>query len=91
MPEEIQYAPSFRVAVAFSAMQAKQSEEAIARTYGVTVEQVHQWKNRLIEGAVEIFTGEHHSTQHDKGISRNELAITIAENSTQGFAMMDEG
>lgn len=88
--DEYRHPATFQVAVALAAIEANQSEADIAQRYGITIDQVRQWKILLIEGAVNVFK-EQNSTSHDHpGITQNELAQTIAENSTQGFAMMDE-
>jgi PAS domain S-box-containing protein len=84
------YPATFQVAVALAAIEAKESLDEVAKRYGVTINLVKQWKTQLMEGAVNIFIKESADPTGNKEISRNDLAITIAENSTQGFAMMDE-
>jgi PAS domain S-box-containing protein len=89
-PDDYRHPATFQVAVALAAIEARESETEIAHRYGVTLEQVLQWKKTLIEDAVNIFKEKHTPSESGKEISHNELALTIAENSTQGFAMMDE-
>lgn len=84
------YPATFQVAVALAAIEAKESLGEIAKRYGVTTDLVEQWKSQLMEGAVNVFIKENVDNSGNREISRNNLAITIAENSTQGFAMMDE-
>lgn len=81
---------AFKVAVALAAIEGKQSLDEIALRYGVSPELAEKWKHRLIEGAVQSFNETESEPAPDREISRNELAVTIAENSTQGLAMMDE-
>lgn len=87
---EHQYPVQFKAAVALSAIEGNQGLPEIALRYGVTVEQVEQWKSHLLYKAADTFTGETEPASVDKEIADNELALTIAQNSTQGFAMMDQ-
>lgn len=87
---EYGYPATFQVAVALAAIEAKNSFAEIAQRYGVATELVEQWKAQLLDGAVNVFVKENANYAGNKEISRNDLALTIAENSTQGFAMMDE-
>lgn len=87
---DYQYPAQFKAAIALSAIEHTQSLEEIARRYGVTTEQVEHWKGQLLQKAADAFIGDIDPLKSEKEISDNELALTIAENSTQGFAMMDQ-
>jgi PAS domain S-box-containing protein len=88
--DEYQHPPAFQFTVALAAIESQQNDAEIAQKYGVTIEQVQQWKSQLIEDGVNVFNARRSLSHSEEGITQNELAITIAENSTQGFAMMDE-
>jgi PAS domain S-box-containing protein len=87
---EYQYPAQFKAAIALSAIEGSRTLVEIALRYGVTVEQVKQWKSQLLDKAADAFAGETEPSSIDREISNNELALTIAQNSTQGFAMMDQ-
>lgn len=81
--------PTFRAAVALAAHKADQSTEALARRFGVTPQQVLGWHEELLEHAGLAFQTEGGAASAEL-FGHAELALTIAENSTQGFAMMDQ-
>ena len=81
--------PTFRAAVALAAHKQDQSAEALAERFGVTPRQVLAWHSELLENAGLAFQTEKDVASADL-FNHAELALTIAENSTQGFAMMDQ-
>lgn len=88
--DDADYRPAFKATVALAAIAGQESVPSLAQRYGVSVDLVTHWKNTLLAGASRAFAEQGpHPIDHPE-ISRNELALTIAENSTQGFAMMDE-
>ncbi len=84
------YPPAFKTAVALAAIEGRESLAAIAQRYGVAQTTVERWKQQLIDNADHLFEADNIPATNGKAISHNELAITIAENSTQGLAMMNE-
>jgi PAS domain S-box-containing protein len=86
-----EYPASFKATVALAAYRAEQSVQELADRFGVTVEQVEQWKEELAAGAARAFTGVVEPRPAGRTpLDNKELALTIAENSTQGFAMIDD-
>lgn len=86
-----EFPASFCAAVALQALRADASLPDLAHRYGVSEAQVQAWRDRLTHEAGRLF--EPHGaapTAHHPGLHPTELALTIAENSTQGLAMMDE-
>ncbi len=81
--------PTFRAAVALAAHKQDQSAEALAERFGVTPRQVLAWHSELLENTGLAFQTEKDVASADV-FNHAELALTIAENSTQGFAMMDQ-
>lgn len=81
---------TFKAAVALAAQKGEQSIAELAQRFGVTTAQVTQWRDRLIEGAVHVFARPEEDDAGSALLDSRQLAQTIAENSTQGFAMMDE-
>ncbi|MFS0753526.1 PAS domain S-box protein [Noviherbaspirillum sp. 1P10PC] len=81
--------PTFRAAVALAAHKGDQSAEALALRFGVTPQQVLAWHDELLEHAGLAFQTEGEAASVEL-FDHAELALTIAENSTQGFAMMDQ-
>jgi PAS domain S-box-containing protein len=81
--------PTFRAAVALAAHKGDQSAQALAERFGVTPEQVLAWHNELLENAGLAFQTVSDAASTEL-FDHAELALTIAENSTQGFAMMDQ-
>ncbi|MDQ9172199.1 ATP-binding protein [Oxalobacteraceae bacterium R-40] len=73
-----------------AALASHENLQDLAKRNGVSIELVTKWKHELLSDAVRAFD---EPTAHAVGsseISKRELALAIAENSTQGFAMMDE-
>jgi len=81
--------PTFRAAVALAAQGGDQSAQALAERFGVTPQQVLAWHNELLEKAGLAFQTMGDVASADL-FDHAELAMTIAENSTQGFAMTDQ-
>lgn len=83
---------SFKAAVALAAIRQEYSPDELAQRFAISVLQVTTWKRELEDGATSLFSrGDADTTKHnDVFLHRNELAQLIAENSTEGFAMMDE-
>lgn len=90
LPDDYCPPATFCAAVALAAVESKQTTAQIAQRYGISIAQVEQWRNALVEEAVHIFQDQRPQIHSDKEISQNELALAIAENSTQGFAMIDD-
>ncbi|GIZ50420.1 PAS domain S-box protein [Noviherbaspirillum aridicola] len=82
-----QLTPAFRAAVALAA-QGGQPAADVARRFGVSEEQVARWRERLLEGAESVFRDPPAPAEAALPGSRD-LALIIAENSTQGLALMD--
>ena len=88
-PTGFEHPPAFRAAVALAAHKGDQSAQAVAERFGVTPRQVLAWHDELLENAGLAFRSD--SDSASAGLfDHAELALTIAENSTQGFAMMDQ-
>lgn len=88
--DESGYPPTFKVTVALAAIAGQESLQTLAARYGISIDLVTHWKSTLIGGAIQAFTNQACQPSRQPEIVKNELALTIAENSTQGFAMMDE-
>jgi len=84
------YPPSFKAAVALAALRHEQSVEGLAARYSLPDSLIREWTHKLEHHADTVFARQ---PQRDKSendfFDSRELAKIIAENSTQGFAMMD--
>lgn len=86
----IPHPPSLQAAVALQAYRGESSIADIACRYCVTEDQVIQWRDRLVQGATSLFSSDESAAKEHAGtIEPDELAHTIAENSSQGIAMVD--
>jgi PAS domain S-box-containing protein len=89
--EQLEHLPSFKATVALAAQQGGHSYAELAQRFGVTPEQVRQWQDGLIENAASAFSADAGLKSELQGLlDSKDVALTIAENSTQGLAMMDE-
>lgn len=86
--EKTHYPSSFKAAVALAALRGGESIEEIAKKYAVAVPMVQEWLDTLQQHADAAFAVQE-SLPSSVPLDSNEVARTIAENSTQGFAMMD--
>lgn len=89
------YPTSFKARVALEALKENQSVEALAERFGITTSEVSEWcetlqKNAFSTFKLETFLSSADLGQNESKLNVNELAQTIAENSTHGFAMMDD-
>ncbi|QOY93530.1 PAS domain S-box protein [Massilia sp. UMI-21] len=84
------YPASFKAAVALAALRQEQPLEELAARFSVTLDQVREWSATLEQHAGAAFTQPTRSPEAGEDLlDSSEMAKTIAENSTQGFAMMD--
>ncbi|WP_228527017.1 PAS domain S-box protein [Noviherbaspirillum soli] len=81
--------PTFRAAVALAADKGDQGAEALAERFGITPQQVLARHDELLENAGPAFRNAGDAASAARS-GHAELALAIAENSTQGFAMMDQ-
>ena len=84
------YPPSFKAAVALAALRDGQSTQELAVRFSESSSLVTKWTDTL-ERYVDLAFSEDSSLpgQDEDLFDSSEMAKTIAENSTQGFAMMD--
>ena len=88
------YPATFKARVALEALKGSQNYDALAERYGVTTSEISEWLEVLQKNSSAAFRTEAplnsdpNQPVNSKLIS-DDLAQTIAENSTQGFAMMD--
>lgn len=87
---KLHHSAEFKAAVALAAMEGAVSLAEVAARFGVSQAEAAQWKKELASFAADGFRRPTTSQSHSPLLDRKELALTIAENSTQGFAMMDE-
>lgn len=94
MPElqsSTSFPSTFKAAVALEALKATHSIDELSSRFAVPVPLIREWVDTLRERAAEVFSEQAQRKDVDTDIfSGSELAMTIAENSTQGFAMMDQ-
>lgn len=84
------YSASFKAAVALAAFRGDHSVDELARRFSVPTSLIQEWTGVLEQNASVVFTEQVADLTSDNEIfDSSELATTIAENSTQGFAMMD--
>jgi len=84
------YPASFKAAVALEMLRGAQPVEALAIRFGVPTALIEEWARILAGGAAAAFAPAPGSQAEDGGFfDDGELARIIAENSTQGLAMMD--
>jgi len=84
------YPSSFKAAVALAALHGDQSPEELAKRYSVSLSLINEWSNLLAQNAHTVFAQQINKSAIDSDIfDQGELARIIAENSTQGMAMMD--
>lgn len=88
------YPATFKARVAVEALKANKNFSALAERYGVTTYEISEWLEVLEKNASAAFRTEaplnSETTQPVAfRLISDDLAQTIAENSTQGFAMMD--
>lgn len=85
------YPSTFKAAVALEALSAPQSIDEISSRFAVPVFLIQEWVDILRKHAASVFAPQIAPTVSDIDLfESSELAMTIAENSTQGFAMMDQ-
>ncbi|WP_051971422.1 ATP-binding protein [Massilia sp. 9096] len=84
------YPPSFKAAVALEMLRGAQPVEALATRFGVAPALIEEWTQVLAGGAAAAFAQAPDAQAQDADFfDHGELARIIAENSTQGLAMMD--
>lgn len=84
------YPASFKAAVALAALRNEQPAEELAARFGVPADQVREWAGILEQQAGAAFAQPApQQGEGDELLDSSEMAKAIAENSTQGFAMMD--
>lgn len=84
------YPASFKAAVALAALRGEQSIDELAERYALPASLIQEWGSELEQDAENVFSMQRrHSVGEADFFDSGELARTIAENSTQGFAMMD--
>lgn len=84
------YPPSFKAAVALAALRGGQSTQELAARFAVPASLVEEWVDTLERKADLSFAQDPRRPGRDEDLlDSSEMAKTIAENSTQGFAMMD--
>ena len=85
------YPSTFKAAVALEAIQASCPMDVLSARYSVPELLIREWTDILRNNAAWAFTQPSgHATSNTDLFDSRELATTIAENSTQGFAMMDQ-
>ncbi|UVW27835.1 PAS domain S-box protein [Massilia sp. H6] len=88
--DDTYYPHSFKAAVALAALRDGQSMQELGARFSVSPELVAQWSDTLERHADLAFSqGSNLPGQGEDLFDSSEIAKTIAENSTQGFAMMD--
>jgi PAS domain S-box-containing protein len=92
MPKEDDLYPSaFKAAVALAALRGDQTMEKLVERYSVQADLIREWSEVLAQNAQAAFAHPPDQSEPDSGVfDQSELAKTIAENSTQGLAMMDQ-
>lgn len=76
---DTRHTASFQAAVALEAQSGKQSDEELAKRFGVAVEQIVAWRQVLMDNAARLFAKENsYGDSHKSGIDREDLARTIA-------------
>jgi PAS domain S-box-containing protein len=88
------YPDAFKARVALESLKGIQDDQTLAERFGVTTSEISEWSGVLQMNAVFAFKNKSDSNTSVTSplytrLSSNDLAQTIAENSTQGFAMMD--
>lgn len=87
---ETPYPASFMAAVALAAVHGEGSPAQLALRFCVPEHLVLEWQDNLKQHASVIFESKLTAPGHiHEEFAKNELAQIVAENSTQGFAMMD--
>ena len=83
------YPAAFKAAVALAALRREYSTAELAARHSLPEALVEDWAAMLARHADSVFAAHHPASSGSDLLDRRELARTIAENSTQGFAMMD--
>jgi len=84
------YPTSFKAAVALAAIRGKEPIEQLAESFSVTPALISEWRENLERNADLAFAEDKTDISFDSvAFRRNELAKTIAENSTQGVAVIN--
>jgi PAS domain S-box-containing protein len=84
------YPTSFKAAVALAALRAGQSLDELAARYSLPVALIKEWAGTLEQQAHTVFSDSSANEGPESDFfDSTELAKIIAENSTQGLAMMD--
>ncbi|MBA3696269.1 MAG: response regulator [Methylotenera sp.] len=89
------YPANFKALVAIEALKGNQNPNVLAERFGITTAEIAEWCEVLLNNSAAAFRSEHGYRSEAPGpiasrLSSDELAQTIVENSTQGFAMMDD-
>ena len=88
--ENSPYPSSFKAAVALENLRAGQSISELAERFSVSASLIKEWTSLLERHADAAFRQQSLDPASDSSFfDGSEVARTIAENSTQGFAMMD--
>ncbi|MEY4642003.1 MAG: hypothetical protein RLZZ227_1997, partial [Pseudomonadota bacterium] len=85
------YPAAFKATVAFAALRGSQTCDELALRYSIPPRLIHEWMRVLEQRAESLFVPppDNTSLPNSDFFDTRELAKTIAENSTQGFAMIN--
>jgi transposase-like protein len=66
MPRKQKHSAGFRAKVALAAVKEVRTISELASQFGVHPTQIHKWKRRVLDGAVELFTRPGEDRQGDE-------------------------
>ena len=70
------YEKDFKAKIALEAMKETVSLQVLADKYGILPEQITEWKQQLIDGAIELFEN-HNKTDNEIDLNKNQKMISL--------------
>ncbi len=73
------HSPTFKAKVALAALQGEETMAQMARRFEVHPSQINTWKKALVEGAPELFAGNHQAQEKAKDAQIDQLYRHIGQ------------
>ena len=73
------HTPAFKAKVALAALRGEQTLVELSQQFDVHANQIKQWKDQLLEGATDVFGGEHKPEAATSAVDIKTLHAKIGE------------